>query len=1018
MPQIAAAITAVAVKIATAIGTAIAAFGVPAYTAGWIGGMIVKFGSTIALTWATSKLLAPKLDNIGARQADVLELSLGEHPREAIFGRAATGGSLIDAFNWGGSQNDWEAMVIAVADHECQTLVGFYIDGKYVAFTGDGNVSGYSDSNGSALQVFFLPGTMTQTLPATVGAGPNAMSFVSASGGRWTADDRLLGVAAVIVCYRFAPDILGGRPSFRWVVDGLKCYDPRKDSTVAGGSGSHRWDTPSTYEWTENAAVCRYNYLRGVWSHNQLMVGPGRSAEEAPPEDVIAAANICDEDVTLKAGGTVKRYTVSAVVRADEPWIDVEEAFAAAMGAELIERSGVIVIDPGAAKTVAKTFTDDALLQGFPVEVQAKLSRRELVNTVTATYVDPTQAYEEQTSPIRRNLTDITNDGEARDRPLALRFVTSGNQAQRLGEIERRKARLQRTATVTLGPRFSVLEVGDWVTWQGSIYTPGASATEIVSRSGAVIVSRSGADIVSSVDTSGLNRTYMVVRAEVNDAQQITLGLREIASSVYSWTPATDELDTNSAAYIGSDPPSGWLSGQQAIDWSDVTGSGRPADNATVGATIGTDVRRPVGTIPTLNELETSLGTAADFTGRQWGATATEGQASNAQVPLGENILANSHFQFGIEQWQLYYFGSSSQAVLSYTSAGRLRLSSASPNTNWTVASFGPADGSSLRSGRKLFRVIPGQVVAGRYRGTVEGGVNRWAPYARFLNQDQSLENAGSAWLDNIGNVNASSAEGGGRVTVPAGAYWLEVEIYAIDDASTTTGAIEVEAIAVFILPAGHQGIPAIAPGPSQQYRADLTGSNTAADFAGRGGLATANYYRQSTDPGAVAEGSLWTDTSGTSEVVKQRIGGAWVTIANNSVGLTDAERTRSGDDFGTWSSAGTSWTPAGSFDITNIGSGGRLDYALQLNGNGATLSTGIVFNGEWRILSGASVIATSTFTANGASDPIITPAEASGGGISNPSSGTVTYTLEMRRASGANEISDLGWSLFVRRTP
>jgi hypothetical protein len=336
-------------------------------------------------------------------------------------------------------------------------------------------------------------------------------------------------------------------------------------------------------------------------------------------------------------------------------------------------------------------------------------------------------------------------------------------------------------------------------------------------------------------------------------------------------------------------------------------------------------------------EVRTAEGTAADFTGRQWGATATEGQASNAQVPLGENILANSHFQFGIEQWQLYYFGSSSQAVLSYTSAGRLRLSSASPNTNWTVASFGPADGSSLRSGRKLFRVIPGQVVAGRYRGTVEGGVNRWAPYARFLNQDQSLENAGSAWLDNIGNVNASSAEGGGRVTVPAGAYWLEVEIYAIDDASTTTGAIEVEAIAVFILPAGHQGIPAIAPGPSQQYRADLTGSNTAADFAGRGGLATANFYRQSSDPGAVANGSLWTDTSVTPNLLKQRISGAWQTIATANTNPTQLTATASPKSrVKTRSGAGSATTDT----VTVTAAGGTSPYTYawsQLSGKSAT---------------------------------------------------------------------------------
>src|SRR5690606_37207048 len=149
-----------------------------------------------------------------------------------------------------------------------------------------------------------------------------------------------------------------------------------------GGSGSHRWDDPTTYEWSENARICHANYIWGVWNHAadppQLMVVPGKSFEEAPAEDVIADANLCDENVSLKAGGTEKRYRVSAVVGADERWIDVEEDFALAMGGQLVTRAGSLGVDPGVAKTIVFEFSDDDLLSGFNVEYQRFVSRDDL----------------------------------------------------------------------------------------------------------------------------------------------------------------------------------------------------------------------------------------------------------------------------------------------------------------------------------------------------------------------------------------------------------------------------------------------------------------------------------------------------------------------------------------------------------------------------------------------------------------------------------------------------------------
>jgi len=56
---------------------------------------------------------------------------------------------------------------------------------------------------------------------------------------------------------------LGGMPEFSWLVRGQKVYDPRLDSTQTGigGSGSHRSDDQSTWEWSDNPALCMMDYL-------------------------------------------------------------------------------------------------------------------------------------------------------------------------------------------------------------------------------------------------------------------------------------------------------------------------------------------------------------------------------------------------------------------------------------------------------------------------------------------------------------------------------------------------------------------------------------------------------------------------------------------------------------------------------------------------------------------------------------------------------------------------------------
>ena len=500
MPGVVAAVVAAASWIGAQVA-AVAAWTVAGIQIGsFIISSIVSFG--------LSKLLAPKV-KANDRQADTLQLNLGENAREALFGNVATGGQLVDAANktrYSGYDNGAEILVIKLADHEIDSLVGFYVNDEYVPWTGSGTYHAFDNSFVEGLRVYLQTGTQSQTVPSYVTT--EWSSF-------WPATKTMKGCAHVFVEYADTKDRdiwPAGRPRFVWVVKGAKLYDPRKDSTVSGGSGSHRWGTPSTYEWSDNAYLCRYNWVRGIFNGTHLMVGRGLTATEAPPERAIARANTCDETVSLKAGGTEKRYRANGLVKSTDTAIDVEEWFAAAMAGDLVDRDGVVDIDPGESKTPVWTITDGDMLDGEQRSYNRFLSENQRVNTVVARYVEPTQRYEAVAAPMRRDAADVTADGRPYETTLDLQLVQSGTQAQRIAEIKRRQGRLERSFQCTLGPRYLGVESGDWLTLTSDRWLGGDSVVCVV------MAVQIGADF------------------------KVVLGLREIASSVYSWTAASDEM--------------------------------------------------------------------------------------------------------------------------------------------------------------------------------------------------------------------------------------------------------------------------------------------------------------------------------------------------------------------------------------------------------------------------------------------------------------------------------------------
>ncbi|MFW2345582.1 MAG: hypothetical protein ACN4EU_09790, partial [Brevundimonas mediterranea] len=402
-----------------------------------------------------------------ARQASILNLQLGEVPRQAVIGIACTAGSLGDVFSFGGQYGtDKVTRCVNLADHAIDGIEGFYINEVYYPWVGDGLQAAFSNK----LSFHFRNASAD---------GYDPPQHVQQNGG-WTTSDRMVGITHIWIDW-FVDDKVWpqGHPEIRFVLRGLRVYDPRFDPQFGySGPNPQTWADRSSHRFSRNAKVLRYAYTRGIFVEGRhgdldhLLIGRGLSEEEAPPELVIADANLCDEIVD-----GVARYTANGVISAAQPFIEVDGMFAAAMAGVIVQREGTVDVEAGQAKAVVATFTDADLVGGEKVGFSRFLGDSEggRLNTFIGRYIEPLLGFKDHSAPVRRSLTDIATDGGPRETTISLALVTEVKQVDRILEINRLLSRLERRGNVVLPPRFAGLEEGDWVAWQSARRHKGAT---------------------------------------------------------------------------------------------------------------------------------------------------------------------------------------------------------------------------------------------------------------------------------------------------------------------------------------------------------------------------------------------------------------------------------------------------------------------------------------------------------------------------------------------------------------
>lgn len=469
MPPVAAA----AIATAAAAGTAWVA-GVA--VSSWATFVVATFAINFSLS-ALSGALSKKPNSaapFGREAQDRLEMIRSSvEPRRIIYGQVMVSGAIVFAASSddGDSRNAFLHLVIALAGHEVEEIGDVYFGDKLASTLSGGIQSPFS---GYATITRYL-GSTSQTADATL---------ISAFPTQWSSDHRLRGIAYVYVRLKYSQDIFpNGIPTIKAIVKGKKVFDPRDDTTA----------------YSNNWALCVRDYLSSSY-------GIRADSTEIDDDLVSAAANICDEDVDLVAGGasTQRRYTCDGTITlADKP-IDIMSRLLTAGAGSLVYSQGKYRLFAGAYTSPAKTLTISDLRA--PITVRASVPRKELYNGVRGTFVDPAQNWQPTDFPIVKNATYATNDGEEILRDIELPFTADSTRAQRIAKIHLEKSR--QGIVVDFPAKLTVFDVSVW-------------------------------DRVNiTIDALGWsNKVFLVLSWRLSDnAQGIDLTLQEDTSSSYDWS--------------------------------------------------------------------------------------------------------------------------------------------------------------------------------------------------------------------------------------------------------------------------------------------------------------------------------------------------------------------------------------------------------------------------------------------------------------------------------------------------
>lgn len=429
-------------------------------------------------------------------------------PRQIIYGETLVRGQPVFTKTSGTDRKNLD-MIIAIGDAgPYESIEAIYFNEEELTLDGSGNVTSPSKYAGFA-QIVTTLGSESQT------AISDAVSNIT----EWTSAHTGKGVCHAYVRLIWDPEVwTGGQPQIKFKVRGRKVYDPRLDSTN-GGSGSHRKDDATTWEYSANRVLWALDWIRGVKMNGERVAGLGAPNTLIDWGTWADAADAADENVAVVGAGTISRYTGGGgQIGTDDDPAGVARGMAQCFAGEYAPRSGYIACYAGEARTSTVTLSDDDL--AGPIKLQTARSMRDTVNTIQAQYREPEEDYDFTDAPQYQNASWVSDDGEEYYKQIGLPFEVDHRRAQRIAKIIAARLREPRRLEATWKQKGLQVREGDAFTWSSDRFPAG-----VVGK-------------------------YICTDRRINADGTVFISARSEDDTKYDWTPGTEEATRTTPASI------------------------------------------------------------------------------------------------------------------------------------------------------------------------------------------------------------------------------------------------------------------------------------------------------------------------------------------------------------------------------------------------------------------------------------------------------------------------------------
>lgn len=388
------------------------------------GGLKFAFGLISGVFGSLLQPEMPDMSSLGTGHQDLRTES--NAPRLMIVGKTVTSGPITKYQKRTLNKKEYNLFFTPLAAHPCESVELYQLDGKDTS-----SLSG----NGYRIQVALGDQTTANATARTemTNVDENCIGF---------------GITYAYHKYEVNPDIFpNGVQDVKFLVAGIKCYDPRKDSSV-GGNGDHRADDQSTWEWTENPVLINLYWKR--FGGDEVL-----PIEMFDLANLAYEANLCDEVISFedKNGDThtEKRWTCNGVIDLSQGQRIVEDELLKSCGGRWVEAGGKYWILTAAYRGPATvTLTEDDLKADVDRQPYTPLEDR--CNAVVAKFIDPDSFYQETNSTeIFSEYYRDTRDKKYLQHARELAFTNSDTMCQRLNRVYMERLAAGDTLKVVVG---------------------------------------------------------------------------------------------------------------------------------------------------------------------------------------------------------------------------------------------------------------------------------------------------------------------------------------------------------------------------------------------------------------------------------------------------------------------------------------------------------------------------------------------------------------------------------------